>query len=251
MVLLSVALLAGVGGVFSYRSTSALLAHGERVTGQVVSMTTSSRGTPHPVYIFTATDGHRYRVVSNTYSMFAAHYIGERIPLVYAAGAPQEARIEETSSLYGVSMICSIFCVIPLMMSIMAFRARSKDVAAERDYIQRNGREIHVELSSDRGHWGIPKTRRLRFALWSCALLTLPIVSIFFSERPTIIIVTILSLASEAFLLLFSALPNQDDVVKASSATNFYSRGYLWFQGIFWTLLICFVVWKLWAQFPR
>jgi hypothetical protein len=40
-------------------------------------------------------------------------------------------------------------------------------------------------------------------------------------------------------------------VVNAMRVTNYYSRGYLWFQGIFWTLLMLFVVWRLWVQFPR
>ncbi len=210
-----------------------------------------SGGRPHPVYVFTAADGHRYRVVADTYSMFAPHFIGERIPLVYTAGAPQDARIEETSSLYGISFVCALFCAVHLVMAIGAFRIRSTGTDAESDYIQRSGREIRVDLSADRGPWGIPKARRLRFALWSCALLILPIVAFLFSEPPVGILVTMISLEFEALLLLFSALPNQHEVVEASRATNFFSRGYLWFQAIFWTLLICLVVWRLWALFPR
>ena len=84
--------------------------------------------------------------------------------------------------------------------------------------------------------------------LWSCALLTLPIVAGLIGDRPTVIVVTSLALGCEA---LFSALPNQPEVVRAMRVTDFYGRGYLWFQGVFWTLLISFIIWRLWVQVPK
>jgi hypothetical protein len=78
--------------------------------------------------------------------------------------------------------------------------------------------------------------------------LSLPIVAAVAGDRSVLIVVSILALGFEAFLLLFSLLPDQPRVAKAMRITNFYSRRYLWFQGIFWTQLMLFVVWRLWVQ---
>lgn len=252
IVLLIVALIAGISGVISYRAGAALVANGEHTTGRVVALVASGRSSsPHPVFEFTAADGHRYRVNSNTYSILAPHYVGEEVPLVYMARAPQEARIEETSSIYGIALNCALFCAFPLYMAIAALRARARVVSTRAPYIERDGRELRIHPLAQRGQWGIPEGRRLRFVLWSLALLSLPVLAAFVSERPVTIIVTCLALVFWVFLLLFSSLPGQPKVEEAMRVTRFYSRGALWAAGTFWALLISFVVFSLWRQFPR
>jgi hypothetical protein len=246
-----IALMAGIGGIISYRSATDLVDHGEHATAKVVGFSRQGNsGSPHAVFIFNTQDGRSHRVVSNTYSGLAPHFIGETVPIVYYAGAPEAAQIQD-GTLYGLVFFCAAFSCFCLVFAVMSFRSRHKFPSGGQPYIQSDGPQVTYDLSEDRGPWGIPKGRRLRFALWSCALLSLPIVAAVAGDRSVLIVVSVLTLGFEAFLLLFSSMPNQPSVEKTMKVTNFYGKGYLWFAGIFWSLLISFVVWRLWVQFPR
>jgi hypothetical protein len=252
---LVIAIASGIAGVISYRSASDLVEHGQHTSGQVVAFVRMSQrrtGGPHPVFVFTALDGRQHRVVSDTYSIFAPHYIGDTVPVVYYARAPEAARIEDGSSLYGLAFWCAGVACFCLCFAVAAIVLGHRTPSAATDpYIHANGPKVTFDLSRSQGRWGIHKGHRLRFALWSCALLSLPIIAAVVGDRAVFIVVAILALGFEGFLLLFSSLPNHPKVVKAMRVTNSYSRGYLWFQGIFWSILIVFVVWRLWVQFPR
>jgi hypothetical protein len=118
---------------------------------------------------------------------------------------------------------------------------RHKTLVHTHAYIHGDGHRVTFDPSQSEGRWGIPKGHGLRFALWSCGLLSFPIVAAVAGDGSVLIVVSILALGFEGFLLLFSSLPNQPKVAKAMRVTNFYSSRYLRFQGIFWTLLMLFV----------
>jgi hypothetical protein len=252
---LVIALASGIAGVISYRSASDLVEHGQHTSGQAVAFVRmSQRGTdgPHPVFVFTAVDGRQHRVVSDTYSVFAPHYVGETVPVVYYVRAPEAARIQDRTSLYGLAFWCAAVTCFCLVFAGVAFVTRYKfPTASGRPYFRSDGDEVTFDLSEAKGRWGIHKGHRLRFALWSCTLLCLPLVAAALGGRSVFIVVAVLALGFEACLLLFSSLPNQRQVVKVMRVANFYSRKYLWFQGIFWTVLMVFVVWRLWVQSTR
>jgi hypothetical protein len=103
-VVFGIALLLGLAGFISYRSASNLVVHGERATGEVIAFSRSGGKWytgRRPVFVFTAIDGRSYRVASDTYSTFDWFYVGDKVPVVYYAGAPATARIEDRTSLYG------------------------------------------------------------------------------------------------------------------------------------------------------
>jgi hypothetical protein len=254
VVVFGIAVLVGLASFISYRSASDLVAKGVHTTGEVVGFdrTIERRGGgPRPIFVFATQDGRSHRVVSDTYSILAPYYVGDRVPIVFYAGAPAAARIEDRMQLYALSMWSGALACLLLCFAAAAFLMRHKTHAGHANsYIQADRPGVAFDLSQPEGPWGIPKGHRLRFALWSCGLLSLPIVAAVTGDR-SVLVVSTLTLGFEACLLLFSSMPDQLSVVKAMRVTNFYSRRYLWFQGTFWTLLMMFVVWRLYLQSVR
>jgi hypothetical protein len=250
LVAFSITLLLVFASYISYRSASRLVEHGEHTTGQVIAFTkVQLRGRAYPEFVFIAKDGRQFHVVSAIYTVFAPRHLGETVPVVYPASAPQDARIADRSSLYGLAYWCAGVAVFLLCFAVTAFLMRHKTHASHsHPYIRAGSHGVMIDVTQAPDRWAIPKGHRLRIALWSCALLSLPIVAAVTSDRSLVIIVSILALGFEAFLLLFSSMPDQPNAVKAMRVTNFYSRGYLWFQGTFWTLLMLFVLWRLYLQ---
>jgi hypothetical protein len=112
-------------------------------------------------------------------------------------------------------------------------------------------REVEVEVPLRDSHFRISPESRPRVIAWSVALLSLPCISYYVSGTAELFVVAPLSVIFLFFLLLFYSMPGQTRVLESTKVTNFYSRGYLWFIGIFITLLIGTIIWLLWRRFPH
>jgi len=100
--------------------------------------------------------------------------------------------------------------------------------------------------------WGIPRGRRLRvFFIVLALLVPPPILAYIVGEFDFSFWVAMgLAIGMSAMYLLFSAIPGQGTVLKATDISNFYSRGQLALGGVFLGLLIAFIIYRLWKRFP-
>lgn len=107
--LLGAALL--VGAIFSYQNTITFLGDALSVPGTVTDLVyshSSSSTSYYPVVTFADASGQLTQFQSSSGSNPASYRVGEGVSVLYTAGQPDSARIDDFFSLWGVSLIMGI-----------------------------------------------------------------------------------------------------------------------------------------------
>jgi hypothetical protein len=115
----SVCLLVAAGwSIYSYHLTATALRASGRIT-EMVKRRGSDGDYWYPVYVFTDRDGVLHTVHSSAGSAPPGHSVGDRVTVLYYAGAGDEAHLDDWSTLWGVPIVCVVIGAIDLPIGLV------------------------------------------------------------------------------------------------------------------------------------
>ncbi|WP_442107716.1 DUF3592 domain-containing protein [Pseudomonas sp. NUPR-001] len=134
-----------LGAGVSYKSTDEFLAKAESATGSVVALL-NNQGGYAPVIAYVDREGKPFELISSFSSNPPAYSVGDRVEVVYSAGAPADGKIAGITVWLATIILAALGAVLLAVGIIMVLMGRRK--SRKQADLRKHGQLVKADIQS-------------------------------------------------------------------------------------------------------